>query len=537
MARGEGLRAGGVARFPARGEVARVLKREIMLGELAAGDALVELSLAERFGCSQGKVREALMNLQGEGLVERQGYRGTVVSTCTADEAVEMFRIRQQIECRGIRRVLERPTERLVPALRAFVEAMVAAAEAGDELELAAIDRDFHLRIFADAGLAALDPILHRCLIHNHRFKISQSGARRDLMQTALRHTPLVDLIEAGDAEEAERALFRHIATIVDFGPDVFGEALVMTAELAPEIVAVQAAADAANGPLPDPTLLAPAEGRAQTERANAYWNTDLPGMAAAEDVTIPPDATLGTGAIPARRLVPLGVRPGALVYVHGGGFAFCSPATHERCARVLAAETGLTVLVPDYRLAPEHPHPAGLLDTIAAMRAAQDFAAARGALAVAGDSAGANLALAAMLHERGPEGRAFAAAAVLYYGNYDTDFDTPSYRAFAEGPGLTRDKMRRYWDWYLARPEDRESPYAAPLRGGADAFAVMQPIRLIAAAVDPLLSDSLALGEFLGVEITVVSGVTHGFLQMSRDLPQARAALAEGAAFIRKHT
>jgi DNA-binding GntR family transcriptional regulator len=213
---------GKLPRVPARNDVMLTLKREIMLGEFAAGDLLVELALAERFGCSQGKVREALLSLQDEGLVQRHGYRGTQVSSCTADEAVEMFRIRQQVECRGIRRVLEGPTDRLVPELRAMVAAMTAAAEADDEFELAAIDRDFHQRIFADARLAALEPILHRCLIHNHRFKISQSGARRDLIQTALRHTPIVDLIEARDADAAERALFHHIATIVDFGPAVF---------------------------------------------------------------------------------------------------------------------------------------------------------------------------------------------------------------------------------------------------------------------------------------------------------------------------
>lgn len=310
-----------------------------------------------------------------------------------------------------------------------------------------------------------------------------------------------------------------------------------MKVELAPEIVAVQSEADAANGPLPDPTMLAPAAGRAQTERANAWWNRDLPEMAVAEDVTIPPDVALGTGPVPARRLVPHGARAGVLVYVHGGGFAFGSPATHERCARVLAEGTGLTVLVPDYRLAPENPFPAGLLDTVATMRAAQAFAAGRGALAVSGDSAGANLALAAMLHERARDGGAFASAALLYYGNYGLDFETGSYREFADGPGLTRDKMRRYWGWYLARPEDGESPLAAPLLGGPDAFATMPPIHLIAAGVDPLLSDSLALAGLLGIEANVVPGVTHGFLQMSRDLPQARAALGEGAAFIRKHT
>lgn len=205
------------------GDVFATVKREIMLGEIAPGTVLTEIDLANRFGCSQGKVREALLHLQDEGLVRRNGYRGTQVSDCTRDEAVEMFRIRQAIECRGIRRVMQGPTDRLIADLRRMVEAMEAAAGDEDELELASIDRDFHQEIFSDARLAALDPILRRCLVHNHRFKISQSGERRDLLQTAQRHHPIVDLIAAGLAAKAEAALFNHIATIVDLGPDVFG--------------------------------------------------------------------------------------------------------------------------------------------------------------------------------------------------------------------------------------------------------------------------------------------------------------------------
>ena len=308
-------------------------------------------------------------------------------------------------------------------------------------------------------------------------------------------------------------------------------------ADLAPEIVAVQAEADAVYDALPDPTLLAPAEGRAQNARANAWWNRDLPEMAIAQDVTIPGDESLGTGPVRARRLVPPEARGGVLLFVHGGGFAFCSPETHERCARVLALETGLTVLVPDYRLAPEHPFPAGLKDVVASLRAAPDLAAAPGKVVVSGDSAGANLALAALLHEIA-EGRSTPAdAALLYYGNFGTDFGTESYVTFSEGPGLTRGKMQRYWAWYLSDPQDSRNPLAAPLRAHTAALAALPPVRLIAAAVDPLLSDSLALGGRLGIEVTVVPGVTHGFLQMSRDLPQARAALAGGAAFIREHS
>ncbi|WP_285294572.1 GntR family transcriptional regulator [Aureimonas altamirensis] len=205
--------------------VLSALKRDIMLGDLAPGRTLTELELAGRFACSQGTIREALLQLQDEGLVVRQGHRGTVVSACTEVEAVELFRIRRSIEGRGIRRAVAGRSRSLVADLRMLAEAMETAAEAGDELELASLDRDFHRRLFADAELPALDTILHRCLVHNHRFKISRSTtAERDLRQTARRHAPIVAAVEAGDAEEAARALDHHIVTIVDFGPAVFLE-------------------------------------------------------------------------------------------------------------------------------------------------------------------------------------------------------------------------------------------------------------------------------------------------------------------------
>ncbi|MDQ0467660.1 GntR family transcriptional regulator [Labrys wisconsinensis] len=201
------------------------LEREIMLGTLMPGEQLIELDLADRFGCSQGTVREALLQLQEEGLVHRRGHRGTQVSDCTADEAVELFRVRQSVECGGIVRALRQPSRTLLADLGALLEAMLEAARADDELRLAACDRDFHRRLFRDAGLPALDPILHRCLIHNHRFKISRSAGPRDLMATALRHRPIIDAVAAGDVAAASAALHHHIATIVDFGPNVFVEA------------------------------------------------------------------------------------------------------------------------------------------------------------------------------------------------------------------------------------------------------------------------------------------------------------------------
>lgn len=211
---------------PARSAAAfDALKRDIMLGVLPAGAALTELDLAAQFSCSQGTVREALLQLQEEGLVRRQGHRGTQVSVCTEAEAVEMFRVRQQIECNGIIRALQTPSRMLVGDLKVLFAKMLEAASAGDELELASFDRDFHRRIFLDAQLPALDPILHRCLVHNHRFKISRSTTPRDLTATAKRHSVIIEAIEGGDVGRASEALRHHIATIVDLGPDVFPEA------------------------------------------------------------------------------------------------------------------------------------------------------------------------------------------------------------------------------------------------------------------------------------------------------------------------
>ncbi|GLU25518.1 GntR family transcriptional regulator [Brucella sp. NBRC 12950] len=209
---------------PKAAAVFEALKRDIMLGTLPAGANLTELEIAAHFQCSQGPVREALLQLQEEGLVLRQGHRGTQVSLCTPDEAVEMFRLRNSIECNGIPRVMMRRTMKLTDDLKSMLEGMLQAADDEDEYRLAAIDRDFHRRIFDEADLPALNPILHRCLVHNHRFKISQSRSARDLRGTALRHCSIIDAIEAADLEAAQTAMRHHIATIVDFGPAVFPE-------------------------------------------------------------------------------------------------------------------------------------------------------------------------------------------------------------------------------------------------------------------------------------------------------------------------
>ncbi|UXN60377.1 alpha/beta hydrolase [Phyllobacterium zundukense] len=304
--------------------------------------------------------------------------------------------------------------------------------------------------------------------------------------------------------------------------------------ELSAEMRALLLRVEEELGPLADPTLLPAEEGRAQSERSNQRNNVNLPPLAQTRDIIVAANTELGSQDCRMRVLVPHGAGIGAVLFVHGGGFAFCSPETHERCARVLANEIGLPVLVPDYRLAPENPFPAGLHDVVACLRAAftatAEAGVSRGPLIIAGDSAGANLALAAVMHEE-RAGRSLPSGMLLFYGAFGADFTTESYGQFAEGPGLTRGKMQRYWNWYCANEDTRRNPLVAPLHADDLVLRALPPLYLLAAGIDPLLSDTLLFADRLKAvgrndPLTVVPGVTHGFLQNTNELAAAREAL-----------
>lgn len=199
------------------------LEQDIVLGRLRPEAALTEMELAARFDCSQGTVREALMRLAEEGLVKRLPNRGTHVAPCLADDARALLNIRREIECGYLGRVVAGADAALETDLRGALNAMRNAARDGDEYRLSEMDRLFHARLFRAANLPLVAPMLTRCLIHNHRFKILNSQPNRALMATAERHVPIVDALEARDEAALRDLLSHHIATIVDFGPDLTG--------------------------------------------------------------------------------------------------------------------------------------------------------------------------------------------------------------------------------------------------------------------------------------------------------------------------
>lgn len=197
------------------------LRRAIVLGELAPGALLGELQLGVRFGCSQGSVREALFRLQEEGLVRREGYRGTSVSRTSVAEVRELLALRLRLEPMGVRAAAGRLDGPAVQALGARVVAMEEIAMGGDLYAMSEADRDFHLAIFAAAALPALEPVLARCFVLLHRFALADPSRRRTAMEVARRHWPIVEALGSRSVERAVPALEAHIATVVEGLPEL----------------------------------------------------------------------------------------------------------------------------------------------------------------------------------------------------------------------------------------------------------------------------------------------------------------------------
>ena len=177
-------------------------------------------------------------------------------------------------------------------------------------------------------------------------------------------------------------------------------------------------------------------------------------------------------GPIPLRVYRPAGVPAGTplpvLVFYHGGGWVIGDLDTHDVQCRQITAEAGITVVAVDYRLAPEHKFPAAIDDAWAATRWVVAHGSELGVdgrrLAVAGDSAGGNLAAVVALMARDAGGPAIALQ-VLIYPVTDVGSESKSYRDFAEGYMLTREGMRWFTNHYLKSPSDAQDWRASPLR------------------------------------------------------------------------
>lgn len=228
-----------------------------------------------------------------------------------------------------------------------------------------------------------------------------------------------------------------------------------------------------------------------------------------------------------------------ALVYLHGGAWMQGSPETHWDITAGLAHDTGRAVFSVDYAKAPEMPFPAAVDDVRAVVAWLFAQAATLGvdaqAIAIGGDSAGANLAAAMTLVFRGT--RCALQGQLLVYPACDFRMDRPSYRENADGPIVTVASMPAVNAMYCPNPADLVNPLAAPLH--AASHAGLPPCFIAVAEHDPLRDSGLAYADALraagvAVELDRGPGLIHGYLRAMAYCADTRAAFARMGAWLR---
>jgi acetyl esterase/lipase len=246
---------------------------------------------------------------------------------------------------------------------------------------------------------------------------------------------------------------------------------------------------------------------------------------------------SVDAGGCPATYFIP----PGAanderIVYIHGGGWIAGGPKSYKALASVLARVSGRAVLLPDYRLAPEHPFPAPLDDCIAAFEwslANGPFSRAPGTVCLAGDSAGANLAAALCVSQIG-KGRNLPVRLALLCGVLDA---TPDDYTARHDPLCTPDSVLGTFALYGQGKVSANDPLVSPVRASDDVIARFPPTLIQASADEYLLANNRRMSNRM-VEagsrsvLSIWPLMPHSWHCFTDTLPEARAALKEIAQF-----
>jgi DNA-binding GntR family transcriptional regulator len=197
-----------------RETVTQILRAAIISGEMAPGEVYSAPALGTRFGVSATPVREAMVDLSSEGLVEtvpNKGFRVTAVSESDLDDIAAL---RMLIEPSTVREVTPRIPAAAIPALRDLAQAIVDHAAAGDLVTYTEADRRFHLAILDYSHNQRLVSLVSDLRSHTRLYGLSGMVDRGTLAASAAEHLELVDLIEARDAQGAGDLMRRHIGRV-----------------------------------------------------------------------------------------------------------------------------------------------------------------------------------------------------------------------------------------------------------------------------------------------------------------------------------
>ena len=243
-------------------------------------------------------------------------------------------------------------------------------------------------------------------------------------------------------------------------------------------------------------------------------------------------------GSIPIRIYTPSGTGPfPATMMFHGGGWVIGDLETVDAQSRQVCNQVGCVVVAVDYRLAPEHRFPAAAEDcydaTVWTQKNAAELDVDPAQLAVAGDSAGGNLAAVVAQMVRDTDGPPLVFQLLVYPVTNGHVFETASYRDNAEGYMLTADSMHWFWNHY-ADTADRTNPYASPLC--ADDLSNLPPAFVQVAEFDPLRDEGLQYAEALSAAGVATrshcyEGFIHGFFSHFDTVPPTRQAMNDACA------
>ena len=266
----------------------------------------------------------------------------------------------------------------------------------------------------------------------------------------------------------------------------------------------------------------------------------DVPGTEA-EDLVVPGGPT---GEVPVRLVRPSGARGPlpVVVYLHGGGWVFGGPHSHDRLVRELALGSGAAVVFVDYALSPEARYPTALDQAREVVRWVAREGAEHGLdparIALAGDSAGGNMATV-VARTAAEQGLPHLAGELLFYPATDAACDTDSYRRFADSYFLSRDAIRWCWEQYLGGADPADGS-ASPLRADTRDLAVLPRTLVITAEADVARDDGELYAARLreaGVEVEAerYDGVIHDFVLLNalRETPSAGEAIERASAFL----
>ncbi|MCT2409897.1 alpha/beta hydrolase [Chryseobacterium antibioticum] len=227
-----------------------------------------------------------------------------------------------------------------------------------------------------------------------------------------------------------------------------------------------------------------------------------------------------------------------AIIYIHGGWFIAGGFETHDAVVRKLANKIGSAVIFPDYRLAPEHPFPAGLNDCIDIVKwvseHAEDLGIDRDQIGIIGDSAGG--ALTTSVSTQVGERLKFQ---ILIYPAADNQLNTKSWEIYETGPVLNKDGGIQAWKWYHPEGESKPDPLAVPIL--IKDFKNTPPTLVLIAEHDALRDEGEVLTQHMkeagvSMQTSFYKDMVHGFMHMGETLNEVQKATDEMAVFAHQY-